>query len=120
MELADLKVYQLSMEIGERVWSLVLPWDYFAKDTVGKQVVRSADSISANISEGFGRYFYKENKRFCYYSRGSLQETRTWLIKASNRGLIGEEDFAQLSSELDVASKMLNRYIQAIGRSSRS
>ena len=31
MELADLKVDQLSMEIGERVWSLVMPWDYFAK-----------------------------------------------------------------------------------------
>ena len=119
MELADLKVYQLSMEIGERVWSLVMPWDHFAKDTVGKQVVRSADSIAANISEGFGRYSYKENKRFCYYSRGSLQETRTWLTKASSRGLIGKEEYEQLYNDLDVASKMLNRYIQAIGRSSR-
>ncbi len=64
MELADLKVYQLSMEIGEQVWSLVMPWDYFAKDTVGKQVVRSADSIAANISEGFGRYSYKDNRPY--------------------------------------------------------
>ena len=116
MDLDDLKVYQLSMELGERVWHLVTPWDYFAKDTLGKQVVRSADSIAANISEGFGRYFYKENKRFCYYSRGSLHETRTWLAKASNRGLVGQEDYEQLSDELDVAAKMLNRYIQTIGR----
>ncbi len=119
MDLDDLKVYQLSMEIGERVWSLVIPWDYFAKETVGKQVVRSADSIAANISEGFGRYSYKENKRFCYYSRGSLQETRTWLTKASSRGLIGKEDYEQLNSDLEVSAKMLNRYIQAIGQKSR-
>ena len=119
MDLADLKVYQLSMELGERVWRLVTPWDYFAKDTVGKQLVRSADSMAANISEGFGRYYYKENKRFCYYSRGSLQETRTWLTKASNRGLVGKAEYEQFYSDLDAASKMLNRYIQAIGRNSR-
>ena len=118
MDLDDLKVYQLSVEIGERVWSLVVPWDYFAKDTVGKQLVRSADSIAANIAEGFGRYFYKENKRFCYYSRGSLQETRTWLTKASNRGFIGKEDYERLYNDLDVAFKMRNRYIQTIGRGS--
>ena len=26
------------MEIGEKVWNIVVKWDYFAKDTVGKQL----------------------------------------------------------------------------------
>lgn len=66
MKLEDLQVYQLSLEIGEKVWKIVNTWDYFAKDTIGKQLIRSADSIAANISEGFGRYHFKDSKRFYY------------------------------------------------------
>ena len=62
MKLEELDVYQMSMEIGERVWSIVSSWDYFARDTVGKQLVKAADSMAANLSEGFGRFYYKENK----------------------------------------------------------
>ena len=73
------------MTLGEQVWSAVMKWDFFARDTLGKQVVRSADSVAANISEGFGRYHYKENIHFCYIARGSLLETRTWLDKSKRR-----------------------------------
>jgi len=38
------------------------------------------DSIAANLSEGFGRYHYKEKKNFSYYSIGSLYETKTWIV----------------------------------------
>ncbi len=72
MRLEELNVYQLAMDIGERVWAVVVKWDYFAKDTVGKQLVKSVDSIAANISKGYGRFHYKENKQFCYYSRGVI------------------------------------------------
>ena len=116
MELDDLKVYQLSMDIADRIWMTVHSWDSFAKSTIGKQLTRSADSIVANISEGYGRYFYKENKRFCYYSRGSLYETRTWLQKAYHRRLIDQAAYAELQRDLDTATRMLNGYIRSIGR----
>jgi four helix bundle protein len=74
--LEDLEVYQLAESFGDEVWFVVDEWKYFAKDTVGKQLTRSADSISANIAEGYGRYHYKENKNFCYFSRGSIIETK--------------------------------------------
>nr|HRD19349.1 four helix bundle protein [Candidatus Neomarinimicrobiota bacterium] len=60
MKLEELRVYQLAMEIGDLVWAIVQKWDYFPKDTLGKQLVRSADSITANLSEGFGRYYFRE------------------------------------------------------------
>jgi four helix bundle protein len=82
MEVEDLRVYQLSMGVAEQIWDLVQEWDWFAKDTIGKQLVRSSDSVAANLSEGFGRFHYKESKNFAYYSRGSLYETKTWLTKA--------------------------------------
>jgi four helix bundle protein len=116
MRLDDLNVYKESMMIGDEVWNLVNQWDYFAKDTVGKQLVKSVDSISANISEGYGRFHYKENKQFCYYSRGSLTETSTWIKKAENRKLIEREKGVELTNKLERIHKMLNGYISSIGR----
>ena len=73
-KLADLEVYNLSEVISDKIWDIVMGWEYFAKDAIGKQLCRAADSISANIVEGYGRYHFKENKNFCYYSRGSILE----------------------------------------------
>jgi len=81
----NLRVYQLSEKLADEIWHIVEDWDYFAKDTLGKQIVRSADSIGANIAEGSGRYNYKDNKRFIRIARGSLNETRHWLRRAYNR-----------------------------------
>lgn len=116
MDLDELRVYQLSMELGEKVWSFVEKWDWFAKDTIGKQIVKSADSVSANISEGFGRYHFRDSKHFLYYSRGSLNETKTWLTKANNRKLISETDFESLKKEIKDLSVKLNNYINSIGK----
>ncbi len=115
MKLEELQVYQLSMELGEKVWSIVIDWKYFEKDTIGKQLVRAVDSVSANLSEGFGRYHYKDAKNFCYYARGSLYETKTFLIKASNRSLISRDEFQALVIEIDKIGVKLNNYIKSIG-----
>ena len=64
MKLEDLQVYQLSMSLGDRIWDIVINWDYFAKDTIGKQLVKAADLVASNISEGYGRFHYR-NKKFC-------------------------------------------------------
>lgn len=120
MELEELKVYNLAMEMGEKIWAIVDGWNYFQKDTVGKQFVRASDSIASNLSEGYGRYHYREKKNFGYYSRGSLYETKTWIVKASNRKLITGTDFQSISSDLLTISKMLNGYIRSIGKSNES
>lgn len=117
LKLEELQVYNLSMLYANDVYNLVIKWDYFSKDTIGKQWVRSADSIAANISEGFGRYFFKENKLFCYYSRGSLMESKTWLNKAYQRKLISEEEFTKQTYSLSEIHQKLNSYIKSIGRS---
>ena len=118
MNLEELDVYQTSMEIGERVWSIVSRWEYFAKDTVGKQLVKAADSMAANLSEGFGRFYYKENKQFGYYSRGSLYETKTWLKKAHNRRLVDDDAYESLRRSLESLAVRLNNYLRSIGTGS--
>jgi four helix bundle protein len=119
MELEELRVYQKSMELGERIWSMVDKWSWFQKDTLGKQLVRAVDSVAANLSEGFGRFHYKESKNFSYFSRGSLYETKTWLTKAYNRNFISEEEYSNLTQEIKEIGIQLNNYIKSIGKTSR-
>jgi 23S rRNA-intervening sequence protein len=64
LRLEDLEVYKVAMEIGEIVWKIISRWEYFEKKTLVAQYVEAADSIAMNISEGYGRFHYKENKTF--------------------------------------------------------
>ncbi len=114
LELNELDVYNLSASLSDDLWSIVNNWDKFSKDTVGKQLVRSVDSISANISEGYGRYAHKENIVFCYYARGSLIETRNWLDRALQRKLIDRKSHDDFIERIKILAKKLNAYISAI------
>jgi four helix bundle protein len=78
--------------------------------------VRAADSIAANISEGYGSYHFKESKNFGYYARGSLIETKTWIEKSKNRKLVTIEDYNELIKELKDLGIKLNNYIKSIGK----
>lgn len=115
MDLRDLEVYQLSEKLSDMIWNIVTKWDYFAKETIGKQLVKAVDSIAANIAEGYGRYHFKENKNFCYFARGSLEETKTWLRKSIRRGLIDQSKHQELFSIIKKLPKLLNSYIKSIG-----
>ncbi len=114
----SLKVYQLSERLADELWDIVVGWDHFAKDTVGKQIVRAADSIGANIAEGTGRGSFQDNRRFVRIARGSLYETRHWLRRAYKRNLLTDEQVKQVKPIVDELSPRLNAYLRSIGNSS--
>jgi four helix bundle protein len=118
--LDDFKVYNLAMKLGDDVWNIVTTWNYFEKDVMGKQLIKAVDSIAANLSEGLGRYHFKETKNFTYFSRGSLYEAKTWLIKANSRRLIPDENLRTFMGDLDTLGKMLNSYINSLENLSRN
>jgi four helix bundle protein len=111
----NLRVYRLSEDLADKVWDVVLGWDSFAKDTVGKQVVRSADSVGANIAEGTGRGSYQDNRRFVRNARGSLNETQHWLRRAYRRKLLTPEQVEALKPLVDNLAPQLNAYLKSIG-----
>lgn len=114
IRLEDMEIYQLALDIVESVWSIVDQWDHFPKSTIGKQFVEASDSISANIAEGYGRYFYKDRKAFCYYSRGSLMETKNWAFKSLKRNLLDQNEYDTLIAKLQVLHYKLNTYIKKL------
>jgi len=114
MKFEDLEVYKLSMELSDKIWNLVIAWDYFSKETVGKQWTRAIDSVSANISEGFGRNTFKDQRNFYYFSRGSLCESKTWLEKSKHRNLIDEEIYKLLLNDFNSLGIKLNNFINSV------
>ena len=100
LQLNDVNAYKLAFHLSNYVWDIVLGWDYFARDTVGKQFVRAVDSISANIAEGFGRFTKKEKIQFYRYSYGSITESLDWNEKSQRRHLFTSQQYKHILEEL--------------------
>ena len=113
-----LEIYQLAEKLADEIWFIVEEWQYFEKDTVGKQIVRSADSIGANIAEGNGRFNYKDNQRFLRIARGSLNETRHWLRRAYIRNLLTKEQIEKLKPIIEKLTLKLNGYLRYLKNTS--
>jgi four helix bundle protein len=110
-----LRVYQLAEILADEIWTIVSSWDYLAKDTVGKQLIRAADSIGANIAEGSGRGSYPDNRRFVKIARGSLYEVRHWMRRAQCRNLLTDYQINATKPLLQELSPKLNAYLRSIG-----
>ncbi|AFY53812.1 S23 ribosomal protein [Rivularia sp. PCC 7116] len=108
----NLRVFQLAEKLADYVWNIVIFWNQLATDTVGKQIIRSADSIGANIAEGSGRYNFKDNLRFVKIARASLHETRYWLRRAYTRKLLTNEQINVIQPIVDELSPKLNAYFK--------
>jgi four helix bundle protein len=112
LKLNDVDAYKSAYRLSNFVWDIVLGWDYFAKDTIGKQFARSTDSISANIAEGFGRFSKRDKIRFYRISMGSIKETLDWNEKANHRKLLKEEEYNEIFTTLEKLPKQLNQLIK--------
>ncbi len=110
-----LDVYKLAEKLSDEIWTVVTGWGYFSRDTVGRQLLRAAYSIGANIAEGTGRGSFVDNRRFIRNARGSLNETRHWLRRAHRRGLLGEDAVARIRPTIDELSLKLSAYHRSMG-----
>lgn len=109
-----LRVYQLSEKLADRIWRIIIKWDYFSKITIGRQIVNAADGVGANIAEGSGRGSVQDNRRFVKIARGSLYETKHWLRRAYNRKLLTNEDVSELKPVVDELLPKINAYFRSL------
>jgi len=114
----NLRVYELAEELADRVWEVVSRWDRLSQDTIGRQLVNSADSIGANIAEGTGRGSFADNRRFAKIARGSLYEVKHWLKRAHKRKLLNDGDITRLENLIEALTPKLSAYINSIGKRS--
>jgi four helix bundle protein len=115
----DLEIYKEALEISDIIWKLVLNWNGFEKNTVASQLVRAIDSVGANISEGYGRGSKIDNARFAKIARGSLFESKYWLVQANTRKLISEFEANQIISKIERLLPRISAYINYLLKSTR-
>jgi len=114
--LTDLDVYKTGEQLSDMVWEDFDSWPEKAQRTIEYQIIRSSDSISINIAEGYGRYTPADRRNFYRYSRGSFEETKGWLFKASKRRIIDELRMKEYQSVIDELGPKLNAFINSTNR----
>jgi len=112
LQLNDIDSYKRAFALADYVWKCVVTWDWFAKKTVGIQFITAADSTSANIAEGFGRFGKKDKIKFYYYSYGSVKECLDWNEKAKKRDLLTEDQYKYIFIELQALPKEIHQLIK--------
>lgn len=95
----------------DEIWDAVAEWNLFAKDTVGKQLVRAVDSIGANLAEGDGRYHYKEKLNFYYIARASVKEACYWIRRARSRHVLSAEQANNFLKRFESVRRWINSLI---------
>lgn len=109
LQLGNIDCYKRAYNLSNYVWEIVINWDWFPKQTLGSQFIRSIDSISANIAEGFGRYHKKDKIRFYRVSYGSISESLDWNQKAFTRSLVTKDQYTHIITELKLLQKETNQ-----------
>jgi four helix bundle protein len=116
--LEKLEAWKRAKEFSLKVYRKVLPLlPPEEKWGMNQQLRRSALSIPANIAEGHGRFYYLDNVRFCYNSRGSLEETLSHLMIAHELDYIPYALYQELRQNGEELFRILNGYIAYLKRS---
>lgn len=84
------------------------------------QIKRSSRATTANLAEGYGRFHYMDNHKFCSISRGELDESLEHAITAHDDALISEETLVQTRELFQGASNILNGYMPYLRRASKT
>ena len=95
-EFTDLEVWRRGHKLVIKIYSVTKKYPGEEKYTLVTQTIRAAGSITANIAEGFSRYYYKDRARFYYNSRGSISELQNHLIVAKDLKYITQGEFQDL------------------------
>ena len=112
-EIHELDVYKLSEDLSDLIWYSFDKWSVKAQNTIGYQIIRSSNSIAANLAEGYGRYTPADRKKFYLYARGSFEETKAWLRKLIRRKVIGESKIFEYQRIIEELRPKLNAFIKS-------
>jgi len=117
IKLFDLEVYKIAREISEVVWGIYGSLSWQEKKILGDQYIESADSIGANIAEGYGRFHYLDKIKFYYNARGSLFECQHWTELMEERNIGNPKLLNKLKELLNNQEVKLNNFINSTYKS---
>ncbi len=117
IKLGDLDVYVLAIKLSDIAWAIYEKMDWQIKKIIGDQFIEAIDSIGANIAEGYGRFHYKDRVKFYYNARGSLTESKHWILLLFRRKIINKTEYKKLLTQTEKIHKKLNSHINSCYKS---
>ncbi|MBI3601128.1 MAG: four helix bundle protein [Nitrospinae bacterium] len=108
----NLDVWKKGKEIRIFIFNLVKKFPDEEKYRLVDQMIRASRSVTANIAEGYGRYNYQDNIRFCRQSRGSIFELLDHIEVALECVYINNEEYLKLQANIEEILAILNGYVK--------
>lgn len=116
----DLESYKKARELRIDISCIVKKFPAFEKFMLTSQIIRSSRAITANISEGYGRFSYADTKNFFVIARGSVTETMEHLTTAFDEKYITEDELKTGEEKCEIIFKLINGYIAYLDKSRQS
>ena len=116
----DLDCYQLALQVLKEAYKVANRLPAIERYNLADQMRRAAVSVTLNIAEGYGRFHYLDNAKFCSNARGSCFETLDHLITANDENMIPNEMLSKGRQLVNEATKILNGYIKYLRRQASS
>jgi len=112
----DLECWKSARELKLFVKEISKKFPSDEKYKLTDQIIRASRSVGANIAEGYGRYTFQENAKFCRDARGSLTETLNHMIDALDENYINQNELDEFRKLYDKCLLILNGYIAYLMR----
>ena len=117
----DLECWKACRELRKFVVKGIVPLlSNFEKYRLGDQMIRAARSTTANLAEGYGRFHYMDNAKFCSNSRGSCWETLDHLITAHDEDLISDDMLERGKYLVHNSIKLINGYMNYLYKAGKT
>ena len=100
-------IWQVAMKMGEEINTMSYSFPKREMFNLSSQIIRAADSIALNISEGAILQSNLEFRRFLGYSIRSVAEVVTCLYKAKSRNYISESEFKRKYNDSFILMNMM-------------
>jgi four helix bundle protein len=107
----DLETWQRCRQFRKEISLLLKKFPGDEKYRLIDQLTRASRSVTANIAEGYGRFHYQDNLKFCRNARGSLNEVLDHLICAHDEGMITDKQLQDARDQYNDCYRLLNGYI---------
>lgn len=110
----DLEIWKDGYTLLMKIYDASVMFPPFEQFSLKSQIIRSSNSVIANIAESNGRYYYADKIRVLYIARGEIVETRSHLAVAYGQKYIVKDKFKELNEGYKKLAKDLNLFINSL------
>ena len=116
----NIKVWRRAHNLVLKVYNLTKPFPREEVYGLASQIRRATASVPTNIAEGCGRNTDRELARFMEIASGSASELDYLFLLAKDLGLLAEDSYKELLTELTEIRKMLTTFIKTVRKTANS